>query len=140
MNNLHPHIFGWTIAKSGILVTLDTNDETDGIETEDITMISGKTCIFRGDIEPNHPAVEEAKNQLTRWAEDFRRTIGAATFSNAMHPEYAPMFTFTPADQQPQRTGNASLSISAIFRKCVTRVTITTFGDETKKIEYEKKL
>ena len=141
MNNLHPHISGWTTTKSSILVTIfPEDDESETPESQDITMISGKTCIFRGNIEPDHPAVAEAKTQLNKWAEDFRRMLGAATFQNAMHPEYAPQFNFISANQPTNESQNAVLSITAIFRKCMTRVTITTFEEETKKIEYEMKV
>jgi len=129
--NISPYVLTWTTPKNNIVIIENDDDVT-------ISVISGKTCVFRENLPEDHAAVKEAKDQLTAWAEDLRRSLGASSFYSIQHPEYAPTLVYYPAANPlaPGQVGS-SLSISALFRNAMNRLTISS-GETSAEIKATK--
>ena len=115
--HLANYVLRWTIPKSNIILSENESGST-------INILSGRTCIFRGNLPEDHQAVKEAKIALSEWAESLRLSLGAASFYSLSHPEYAPLITYLPArNSLSPEEKNSSVTISAIYRKGVYRLT-----------------
>jgi hypothetical protein len=115
--HLENHVLRWTSPKSIVIFSKDETGTT-------INILSGKTCFFRGNLPEDHEAVIEAKRALSEWAETLRTSLGAPSFYSLAHPEYAPILTYLPAGNAlSPEDKNSSVTISAVYRKCVYRLT-----------------